>query len=124
MNSEALPPAGSLEPPPTPSPEFFGHRLQTSMTCATVEDSTAGLGQTLRLDRPLIGGLSVHGVLGVHEFTGMQAARRHSNPECVRRVSCRLGSLALGVGELLVIHTPCDDQRSPDLKQSATKDNR
>ena len=25
----------------------FGHRHQTSMTCATVEDSTAGLGQPL-----------------------------------------------------------------------------
>ena len=39
MNSEALQPGelGTLE--------FFGHRLQTSMTRATVEDSTAGLGQ-------------------------------------------------------------------------------
>ena len=38
------------------------------MTRAAVEDSTAGLGQTLRSLRPLVGGLSFHGVLGtVHE---------------------------------------------------------
>ena len=43
------------------TPEFFGHRLQTSMTRATVEESTAGLGQTLRTGRPLVGGLSFHG---------------------------------------------------------------
>ena len=40
-------------------------RLQTSMTRATVEDSTAGLGQTLRTGRPLVGGLSFHGVSGM-----------------------------------------------------------
>ena len=44
------------------TPEFFGHRLQTSMTRATVEDSTAGLGQILRTGRPLVGGFSFHGV--------------------------------------------------------------
>ena len=38
------------------NPEFFGHRLQNSMTSATVEDRTAGLGQTLRTGRPLFGG--------------------------------------------------------------------
>ena len=42
--------------------EFFGHRLQTSMTRATAEDSTAGLGQTSRTGRALVGGLSFHGV--------------------------------------------------------------
>ena len=47
------------------SPEFFGHRLQTSMARATVEDSTAGLGQTIRTGRPLVGGLSFHGVSGL-----------------------------------------------------------
>ena len=40
---EALPPVESSEPP-----EFLGHRLQTSMTRAIVEDSTAGLGRTSR----------------------------------------------------------------------------
>ena len=41
--------------------EFLGHRLQTSMTRATV-DSTASLGETLRTGRPLVGGSSFHGV--------------------------------------------------------------
>ena len=43
-------------------PEFLGRRLQTSMTRATVEASTAGLGQTVRTKRPLVGGLSFHDV--------------------------------------------------------------
>ena len=47
---------GSSEPP-----EFSGDRFQTLMTCATVEDSRAALGQTLRLG-------------AVHEFIGAQAA--------------------------------------------------
>ena len=46
------------------SPEFFGHRRRTSMTCATVEDSTAGLGQSLRAGCPLVGGLSFPRRLG------------------------------------------------------------
>ena len=32
------------------------------MTRATVDDSTAGVGRTLRTGRPLVGGLSFHGV--------------------------------------------------------------
>ena len=36
-----------------------------SKTHATVEDSSAGLGQTLRMGRPLVGGLFFHGVLGL-----------------------------------------------------------
>ena len=44
---------------------FLGHRLQTLMTRATVEDSTAGLGQTLRTGRLLVGGLSLHGLSGL-----------------------------------------------------------
>ena len=47
------------------TPEFFGRRFQTSMTRATVEESTAGLGQPLRAGRPLVGGLSFHGVSGL-----------------------------------------------------------
>ena len=35
------------------------------MIRATVEDSTAGLSQTLRIVRPLVGGLSFHGVSGL-----------------------------------------------------------
>ena len=45
------------------TPEFFGHRLRTSMTSATVEDSTAG--RTLRTGRPPVGGLPSHGVSGL-----------------------------------------------------------
>ena len=56
LSIEALPPVGSSEPP-----EFFGHRLQTSMSRATVVDSTAGPGQTLRT----VGGLSFHGISGL-----------------------------------------------------------
>ena len=49
-------------------PEFFGRRLQTSMTRATVEDNTAGLGQALLTEGHLVGGLSFHGVSGMcHE---------------------------------------------------------
>ena len=42
--------------------DFFVDPLQTSMTRATVEERTAGLGQTLRTERALVGGLSFHGV--------------------------------------------------------------
>ena len=35
------------------------------MTRATVEDSTAGLGETLRTERPQVGGLSFPGVSGM-----------------------------------------------------------
>ena len=58
--SEALPLVGNSEPR-----VFFGPRLQTSMTRATVEDSAAGLVQILRTGRPLVGGLSFHGVWGL-----------------------------------------------------------
>ena len=57
-----LPTCGELGTSP---PEFFGRRLQTSIVRATVEDSTAVLCQTLRTGRPLVGGLSFHGVLGL-----------------------------------------------------------
>ena len=59
-NQRSTPTCGKLG-----TPEFFGHRLQTSMTRATEEDSTAGLGQTLRTGRRLVGGLSFHGVSGL-----------------------------------------------------------
>ena len=42
--------------------EFLNRRLQTSMTRATVEDSTAGLGQTLRTRRLVVGALPFHDV--------------------------------------------------------------
>ena len=52
------------------TPEFFGHRLQTSMTRATVEDSTAGPGQTVSAGLHLVGGFSFHGVSDVHAPPG------------------------------------------------------
>ena len=61
----------------TTTPEFFRHRLQTSMTRAAVEDSTAGLGQN-----PPYGTSSGWWVIlpwhlrAVHDFTGTQAAWR------------------------------------------------
>ena len=45
--------------------EFFGHRLQTLMTRATVEDGTARMGQTLQTARLLVGGLSLNGISGL-----------------------------------------------------------
>ena len=44
------------------TPDFFGHRSQNAMTCATVDDSTAGPDQNLFSGRLLVGGLSFHGV--------------------------------------------------------------
>ena len=44
----------------------IGEALQTSMTRATEEDSTAGLGQTLRTGRFVVRGLSFHGLSGLH----------------------------------------------------------
>ena len=77
------------------------------MTRATVKDSTTGLGQTLRTERPLVGGLSFPGVSGaVQEFTGTQAAKRNSRLRACDGSRCRPGSIALGIGQLLVIHTP------------------
>ena len=71
------------------------HRLQASMTRATVEDSTARLGQTLCTRRPLVGGLSFHGRLGeVHDSRGTQVGRRNSGPKCTRhRCRCRPAAL-------------------------------
>ena len=93
LNCEALPLAGSSE-----TPEFFGHRLQTSKTRATVEESTAGSGP-----RPPCGASSGWWVIlprrlgTVHELAGTQAAGRNSGPECLRhRGRCSPGSLALG----------------------------
>ena len=83
------PSVGSSEPP-----EFFGHRLQTSMTPATVEDSTAGLGQTLRTGHPLVGGLCLHGVctssLAPRPPGGLQVLGHEEDADT------GLGSLALG----------------------------
>ena len=79
--------------------KFFGHRLQISMTRATAEDSTAGLGQTLRTGRPLVGGSCFHGV------SGMCANPLAHRPRGTQAQTVREGGPALGVG-LAVIRTP------------------
>ena len=72
--------------------EFFGRRLRTSMTRATVEDSTTGLGQNPPVrDVHLFGGLSFPGVSGV--WTKSLARRL---PEAFR----------FRLGQMPVIHTP------------------
>ena len=52
---------------------------------ATVEGSTAGLGQPLRTGRPLVGGLSFHDIAGI---IGTWAVKRRSNLEHVARGRC------------------------------------
>ena len=104
-NSEAFPLVGSSEPP-----EFFGHRLQSSMTRATVEDSTAGLGQTLRTGRPLVGGLSLHGVSGLcMNSRAHWLPRWNSSPELGVGFFLRPARHALGGAW-------CGEQRGPPLK--------
>ena len=60
--------------------------FQPRLTRATVEDSTAGLGQTLRVGRPLVHGLTFRGtsVCG-HGFTGTHAAKGNSSPSQEKR---------------------------------------
>ena len=62
LNSEAVP-VGSSEPPP-PSPPPPSSSVIDFETCATGEDNTAALGQTVRTGRPPVGGLSFHDVPG------------------------------------------------------------
>ena len=95
------------------------------MTRATVEDSTAGLGQTLCTGRPLVGGLILPCRRGtVHEFAPPGGI---SGPECLRhRGRCRSVSLAFGVGQLPVIRhaldgAQCGEQRGADHKNSEMK---
>ena len=86
--------------------EFFGRRLQTSMTRATVEDSTAGLGQTLRTGTSSGWWAILPWRLGSeHEFTGTWAAGRNSGSGHEKAGRCR-PSRSLVTGQLLVIHTP------------------
>ena len=102
-------------------PKFFSHRLRTSMTRATVEDSTAGLGQTLRTGPPLVGGLSFH-----HVSRMCMNPTAHSFPRGIQAYETtrpmHAGSLALGVGQLLVTR-PCGKHRRPDLKHINTQNN-
>ena len=107
------------------TPEFLGHGLQTSMTRATVDDGTAGLGQSLRTGRCLVGGSSFHGVSGLCLSSLPHGLPAGSQAQGMRRrpmqawVSCsESGTLvcdphALGGDQ-------CGEQRGPDLKQSTT----
>ena len=101
FDSEALPPVGELG-----TPEFFGHRLQISMTRATVEDRTADLGQTLQTGCFLVGGSSFHGVSGLCMNSLAHGLPGGTQPRVREDGRCRPGSLALGVRQLLVIRTP------------------
>ena len=87
-------------------PEFFGHRLQTSTIRATVEDSTAGLGQSLRTGRPLVGELFFHGVSGLCTSSLAPGLPGGILAQACEGGRCWPGSLALVAGQLLVIHTP------------------
>ena len=96
------------------------------MPRATVEDSTAGPCQALRTGRPLVGGLSFHGVSGLstsslaHRLPGgiqAQGMRRRSTPVWVSRSGSRTTAYdphALGSDQQ-------GEQRGPDLKHSETK---
>ena len=94
------------------------------MARATVEDSSAGLGHTPYETASGWWVILPWRLGAVHEFTGTQAAKWNSSPESLScsggRLStcdphassgheaggrCRPGSLALGVGQLPVIHT-------------------
>ena len=97
------------------------------MTRASVQDSTAGLGHTLRAGRPLVGGVSFHGVSGlcmnslVQRLPGVVQAQSvgllwrsaiHLRPArqalggMIRRPMQAWVSCSGGRKQLLVVHTP------------------
>ena len=88
------------------NPEFFDHRLQTSMTRATVEDSTTGPGQTFRTGRPLVGGLSFHGVQGL--CTNSLAQRLPGGTQAQRLTTRSMQAWASSTGgrQLHLFNTP------------------
>ena len=82
------------------TPEFFSHRLQTSVTRETVEDSMACVGQTLRTERLLVGELPFHDVSRMCMnpwHIGCQKEFKHRVCETAHPI--RAFSLALGVGK-------------------------
>ena len=74
------------------------------MTRATGEDGTAGLGQTLRTGRSLVGGVFLPWRLwSVHESTvGIRCCQEGLQ---VRRRPMQAWSLGLGARQMSVIHT-------------------
>ena len=88
-------------------PRVFSHRLQTSVTRATVEGSTASVGQTLRTERLLVGELPFHDV----SRTCMKPCQKEFKPRVYETPRpMRACYLALVVGK----------QRRPDLKHMNT----
>ena len=87
------------------------------MTRATLEDSTAGLGQTLRAGCPLVGGLSFHNVSG-----RCVSSLAHGLPDGIqaqvmrRAADAGLALLLCGVGHLPVTRASMWMQRGPDRK--------
>ena len=75
------------------------------MTRATVEDSTTGMGQTLRTGRLLVGGLSFHDVSGLCTNSLAHRLPGRSQAQCMRH-DAGVGLSLHGVGQLLLIHTP------------------
>ena len=100
VNSEALPPVGSSEPP-----EFFGHRLQTSMTRAIVETSTEGLGQTMS---------SCWWVILPWRPGGIQAQGMRRRP--MQAWIAFSGSRTTACNPHALGGTRCGEQRGPDLE--------
>ena len=92
------------------------------MTRATVEDSTADLGRTLRTGRPLVGGLSFHGVSGLRTNSLAHRLRGGVQAEGMRRCDAGLGLLLWSVGDPHALGgDQRGEQRGPDLKRSATE---
>ena len=91
------------------------------MTRATVEDSTARLGQPLRAGRPLVGGLSFQGVVGlctsslVHRFLEKCRLRARGRRPMQAWVSCS-GRRITACGPHALVGDPC-----PDLKHGTTR---
>ena len=99
------------------SPEFFGHRLQTSRTHETVEESTAGLGQSFRTGRPLVGGLCFHGVSGLcMNHLAHWQPRGIQGPGCMRHQSLALGGRPTTCDRHALGGAQDGEQRGPDLK--------
>ena len=94
------------------------------MTRATVEDSTTGLGQTLRTGRLLVGGLSFHDVYGLCTSSLAHRLSGGIQTQGMRDRRCRRGSLALGgrptaCDPHVLGGAQCGEQRGTDHKSTA-----
>ena len=84
-------------------------------------DSTAGLGQTLRTGRPLLGGLSFHGVSGLSTSSLARRLPGGIQAQGIRRrptqawVSCS-GGRTTACDPRLLGGDECGGQRGPDLE--------